>query len=156
VKDLIIVLVSTFIASLFFGLSLSAPKRSLFVASMFGLIGYFVYLVVNKNTGNEYSAAFLGTLAACFPAEIFARLIKTPATVIIFISVIPLVPGLMLYQTMLCFAQNDYAKGSYQIIRTLIYSGAMAIAITISTMLGKQLLAPLFKRINDKKLRNKG
>lgn len=149
--NIIVILIATFTASFLFGLQLSAPKRSVFIAAMLGLVGYSVFLLVNDLAENEYLAAFLGTLAACFPAELFARIIKTPATVIIFISVIPLVPGVMLYQTMLFFAQNNYAEGTYQIIRTFIYAGAMAIAITISTMLGKHLLAPLFKKHNEKK-----
>lgn len=150
--NIVIILIATFVASLFFGLQLSAPKRAVFIAAFLALVGYFVYFLINDLAGNEYLAAFLGTLAACFPAELFARIIRTPATVIIFISVIPLVPGVMLYQTMLYFAQNNFAEGTYQIIRTLIYAGAMAIAITISTMLGKHLLAPLFKKRNEKKI----
>ncbi|HAN21856.1 MAG: hypothetical protein A2Y15_06395 [Clostridiales bacterium GWF2_36_10] len=154
-ENILIVLVSTFLAALFFGLQLSAPKRTLIIAPLLGIFGYFVYLYTNNLTDSEYSAAFFGTLAACMPAELFARIIKTPATVIIFISVIPLVPGVMLYQTMLYFAENNFNAGAYEITRTLIYSGAMAIAITISTMFGKHLFAPLIKLINEKKLRNK-
>ncbi|PKM62906.1 MAG: hypothetical protein CVU97_03025 [Firmicutes bacterium HGW-Firmicutes-21] len=153
--ELLITLTATFFASLFFGLSLSAPKRTLFVAPVLGLTGYLVFTLINNATGSEYSAAFFGTLAACIPAEVFARIIKTPATVIIFISVIPLVPGMMLYQSMLFFAQNNFTSGTYEIIRTLVYSGCMAIAITVSTVLGKQLLTPLFKRINAKKIGSK-
>ena len=153
--NIVFSIIATFAAALFFGMQLSAPKRAVVISAILGLVGYFVFFICNEYTDNEYLAAFLGTLAACFPAEIFARIIKTPATVIIFISVIPLVPGVMIYQSMLFFAQNDFTEGSYQIMRTFIYSGAMAIAITISTILGKQLLAPIFKKIREKKHTNK-
>jgi len=146
----IVTIISALTAPLFFGLSLSAPKRSLYVAPLLGLIGYLVFTVVRNATGSDYTAAFFGTLVACLPAEAFARIIKTPATVIIFISIIPLVPGIMLYQTMLYFAGNDFNSGSTQIIRTLVYSGCMAIAITLSAMVGKLIYTPLFKKINDK------
>lgn len=101
--------------------------------------------------GSEYGAVFFGALAASIPAEIFARTIKTPATVIIFVAVIPLVPGLKLYQSMLYFAQSNVAEGTYEIVQTMIYTGYMAIAITISTMLGKFVINPLFIRMRAKK-----
>jgi uncharacterized membrane protein YjjB (DUF3815 family) len=149
-EKLIFPVLSTFFASLFFGMSLAAPKRTLVAASFLGFLGFLVYEIIVESGGSEYSAAFFGTLAACIPAEIFARTIKTPATVIIFISVIPLVPGLMLYQAMLFFAQNQLLEGASMLIRTLIYACCMAIAVTISTMTGKHLLNPLFKIINRK------
>ena len=141
---------ATFFASLFFGMSLAAPKRVLLASSVLGFFGFLVYEMIFESTGSEYSAAFFGTLAACIPAEVFARTLKTPATVIIFISIIPLVPGLMLYQAMLNFAKNQLIDGSNLLIRTLIYSCCMAIAVTISTMAGKHLLNPLLKKINEK------
>lgn len=142
--------VATFFASLFYGLSLAAPKRSLIAASFLGFLGFFVYSILYEYTGSEYSAAFFGTLAACIPAEFLARTIKTPATVIVFISIIPLVPGLMLYQAMLFFAQYQLLEGASMLIRTLIYACCMAIAVTISTMTGKYLFNPLFKKLNRK------
>ena len=150
-KELLLPLAATFFASLFFGLSLSAPKRSLVAAPALGMLGYLVFTLVKNATGSDFGAAFFGTLAASLPAEVFARTIKTPATVIIFISIIPLVPGMMLYQAMLHFAQNNFAAGSYEIVSTLVYAVCMATAITVSTMLGKLILTPLFKAINNKK-----
>ncbi len=141
---------ATFFASLFFGMSLGAPKRTLIAASFLGFLGFLVYEIIYESAGSEYSAAFFGTLAACIPAELFARTIKTPATVIVFISIIPLVPGLMLYQAMLFFAQNQLIEGASMLLRTLIYACCMAIAVTISTMTGKHLFNPLFKKINRK------
>lgn len=150
-KELIFPIISTFFASFFFGLSLSSPKRSLLVSAFLGFFGFLVYSLIKHSMGSEYGAVFFGALAASIPAEIFARTIKTPATVIIFVAVIPLVPGLKLYQSMLYFAQSNVAEGTYEIVQTIIYTGFMAIAITISTMLGKFVINPLFIRMRAKK-----
>lgn len=145
--------IAALFAPLFFGMANFAPKRSLYVAPVLGLMGYLVYEIINGATGSIYVAVFFGSLVASLPAEAFARIVKTPATVIIFISVIPLVPGVMLYRTMLHFVSNDFANGAYEMISTLLYSGSMVIAITISAMVGKFVFTPLFAKAgaSDKK-----
>lgn len=139
---------AAFVASLLFGMSLSAPRRTLPVSATLGCAGYLIYLFIYDGTEGSvtmYSGAFFGALAASLAAEVFARTLKTPATVIIFVSIIPLVPGVMLYKTMLMFAEGDYASGGNKLIITLIYTGCLSIAVTVSAMLGKQVISPIFK-----------
>jgi len=78
---------------------------------------------------------FLGTLAIALFGELCARKIKMPATIFIFPALVPIVPGLGLYQMMLEFVQNDVYEALLVGIKTLSYIGAMSVAIALVSLI---------------------
>lgn len=82
---------------------------------------------------------FLGTLVIALLGELLAKLIKMPATIFIFPAVIPMVPGLGLYQTMLAFVQNDIPSALNIGVDTLVNIGAMAIAMTLISIIAPKI-----------------
>ena len=95
--------ISAFGASLFFSLSLRGPRRTLIAASALGMAGQVIYSALKAPLGDN-TAVLIATFAICIAAELFSRPLKAPVTVISFPAVIPLVPGVMLYRTMLCLS----------------------------------------------------
>lgn len=131
---MIIDLICSFIATWFFALVMNAPRKSLIYSSFIAAIGYFVYsMCVNYN--QQLIGFFLGTLIISLLGELCARKIKMPATIFIFPAVVPIVPGLGLYQTMLEFAQNDIYEALLIGVKTLLNIGAMAIAIAFVSLI---------------------
>lgn len=127
-------LIYSFIATYFFALIMNAPKKSLILSSIIASIGYFIYSVcLSYNQG--LMGSFLGTLIIAFFGEICARKIKMPATIFIFPGIVPIVPGLGLYQMMLEFVQNDVYEALLVGIKTLSHIGAMAIAIALVSLI---------------------
>jgi uncharacterized membrane protein YjjB (DUF3815 family) len=63
--------------------------------------------------------------------EIFARRFKMPATIFIFPAIIPIVPGLGLYETMLAFVQNDILSALEIGADTIFNIVSMAIAMAL-------------------------
>ena len=130
---MILDLIYSFIATYFFALIMNAPKKSLIFSSLIASLGYFIYsLCINFN--QQIMGFFLGTLIIALLGEICARKIKMPATIFIFPALVPIVPGLGLYQMMLKFVQNDIYEALLVGINTLSYIGAMSVAIALVSL----------------------
>jgi len=70
------------------------------IGSVLGALGYFIYTNL-VFTDNVYLQTFIGMLAVSLLSEMFARMLKAPATIFIIIGCFPLVPGSGIYNTML-------------------------------------------------------
>lgn len=132
--DILKIFFYCFIATYFFALLMKAPKRAMSVQALTGTLGYLSYLVF-FNLGNEMIGFFIGTLIIALSGEYFARKLTMPASVLIFPAVIPMVPGLGLYQTMLSFIQGDIPLALETGVTTLTSIGAMAIALTTAGLI---------------------
>ncbi len=125
-------------ATMFFALSVKASFKAAAVAGALGGGGYVMYILL-CNVISGASAIFFATLTVCLLAECAARFLKTPATVISIPAIIPLVPGLMLYKTLRIFGTGDNIGGAEMLVQTLIFTGCMSLAVTLSTILAKYL-----------------
>lgn len=137
-KELILYMIYCFMSTWFFALIMNSPKKVLPFSSGIAAIGYVVYLLCS-NVGQLMIGFFLGTLVIAFFGEICARLIKMPATIFIFPAVMPIVPGLGLYQTMFAFVQNDI-PGALEIgVQTILNIGAMSIAMALMSLIATKI-----------------
>lgn len=125
-------------ATLFFALSVRSTLKNAFIAGGLGGLGYVLYVSLGTLLSDS-GAVFFATLAACLGAEVVARLIKSPATVFSIPAIIPLVPGIMLYQTMLKFGEGNNAAGTNSAVATILVAGSMSLAVTIATLVAKQM-----------------
>lgn len=126
-------------ASCAFGLLLRQPLNTLPYTALIGLNGYVVYLLLSGSTLAYFAAA----LAVGLLCELTAR-VKARATSIFLVSaIIPLVPGLGLYRTMLFIASQQYGQALSTGVSTLGGIGAIALAITISTSIFANLRLPI-------------
>lgn len=128
-------------ASAFFGELLRQPRGSIPYTALIGLNGYIIYLLLNSNT----LAFFVAALAVGLLCELTARIQHRATTVYLVAAIIPLVPGLGLYRTMMFIAQDDYNQALSMGVQTLAGLGAIAVALTISTTLFANLRLPLLK-----------
>ncbi len=108
-----------------------SPKNTLPAASLISAIAYIVYRLININAGKEIFAYFIASLVISVLSEILARIYKKPSTVFIFPGIIPLVPGVGLYNSMLYLIRHDYGMFTATAVNTLFISGAIAIAVAI-------------------------
>lgn len=120
-KPEIIQLITSFLGSLGFAVIFNLKKRHLFLGSLGGVFCWGAYLI----TEYFYSGVFLPTLVASAVAaayaEIFARIIKAPATVIFVSAIIPLIPGSSLFYTMSNIVSGEIALFKSYGIRTILY-----------------------------------
>ncbi len=134
IKELILNIVYCFTATWFFALIMNSPRNVLFHSSIIASAGYTVYFLC-IGMGKIKLGFFLGTLIIVFSGEILARFIKMPATIFIFPALIPMVPGLGLYQTMLAFVQDDIFGALKIGVNTILNIGSMSIAMALMSLI---------------------
>lgn len=126
-------LVGSAVASGFFALLFHAPKRSIVPASLVAMAGYGVYLAGEALTGSLVAGNLFGAMVIAALGEWLARRMRMPATIFVSIGVLPLVPGLGLYNTMLNLVQNELETGARSGLETLMVAGAIAMGIALVT-----------------------
>ncbi len=136
-RDMIIQLISGAIGSLGFAIIFHVQKKYAVHVLSGSIICWFVYLAATAwFGGNEI---FLPTLISGFVtaiyAEILARVCKAPSTVFFMTSIIPLIPGRLLFYFMQAIVQEQYSKvseyGSSTFLTALGIALGMSAAWTI-------------------------
>ena len=122
-----------FAATAAFGFIMSAPLKSIPISSLIATIGYLIYLYIHPTS--EIAGYFIGTFVITFLGELGARIMKMPATIFIFPGVIPLVPGVGIYNTMTAFVNGDIQSGVSLGFSTCAIAGSMAMAMAVGNMI---------------------
>ena len=98
---LLVRLLTSFLCSIAFAVTFRVATRHLLAAGCSGVLVYFVYhLTLCIDPSMLFAAAFLSTTAGAIFAEVYARVRRTPVTVILSAAIIPTVPGGDIYYTM--------------------------------------------------------
>lgn len=122
-------------AGFMFSLMLNQPLRLLWTGPVFSVIGYALFDLLGQTT----VAYFAASLLICVICETAARLIKCTATILITVSVIPMVPGVGLYRTMLYLTRGEYRAAADMGAETLLGILSIALAITATSLLFVQI-----------------
>jgi uncharacterized membrane protein YjjB (DUF3815 family) len=138
-------------AAMFFAFLFNVPKISIPITALLGGIGYVVFLIVGEQSSSQMFGFFIGTTVITILSEIAARIMKLATTIFVSIAIIPLVPGLGLYKTMLFIVQNNYELALSTGIQTMSAAGTMAMAIAITTLLYRFIIN-LIAKINKSKV----
>lgn len=128
-----------------FSIFFNSPKKLLLPSSVVGGVGWIIYLVMSVHFDNPLVYAFTAAIFIAVSSEIFARLLKQPAIVIIIPGILPLVPGISLYNTVLYTIQKKYELAAS--------TGTRAIIISIGISLGILVVASLSRMFNIYKLK---
>lgn len=123
-----------------YGIFMSAPRKALFLSALSGAVAYFVYRLLAVVLHHELIGYFAAAFLAAASAELFARFFRMPATVFVMPSLIPLVPGIGLYRSMLCLVQNDLDGFLAAGTRTVLISGIIAAAVAVTNSAARHIL----------------
>ena len=116
----------------FYGRLMAVPQKPLWFASLNGAVAYVAYRLIFLLAGHELVGYLVASFLVAASSEILARLLKKPATVFVLPGIIPLVPGVGLYRTMLCLVQNDLNGFVSVGVRTLFISGIIAVTVAVT------------------------
>lgn len=97
-----------------------------------GAVGWLVYLLFG-NMESEVVRYFLATIVVALLSEVFARIMKAPATIFLIIGIVPLVPGGGLYYAMDALINADYVSFGQKGIETAACAGAIAAGVSVVT-----------------------
>ncbi len=124
-------ILACFAASMFYCVIMSLPKKALIASSVTASVSYLIFRFMLVEAEEELIGYVLAALFAAVLSEILARVCKMPATIFIFPAVIPLVPGLGLYRTMLCLIRNDMKGFASEGMNTILISGIIAVTVAL-------------------------
>lgn len=138
----VIQLVTAAAGSLFFSMLFNIRGNRLAPAAIGGAVSWGGYLIGMQFTDSNAVCIFIASVVLTIYAECFARILKTPATVFLVSSAVPLIPGGNLYQTMYYAVVKEYeafsAMGMYTL--SIALSIALGILCTTSCIRGWQKL----------------
>ncbi|SFS40529.1 threonine/serine exporter family protein [Paenibacillus sp. 453mf] len=128
--------VTSFIASLAFGIIFNAPRKMLFPCGIVGMLGWIIYDIMEPGY-EAVSATLMATLVIGVLSQVFARLYKHPVIIFSVAGIIPLVPGGMAYNAMRYFVQNDYTAAVELAAKALMIAGSIAVGLILSEVLNQ-------------------
>lgn len=146
----------SFIGSLCFGFIFNIRGKKIIFAGIGGAISqgfYAVFLLIISSSTVSYLFA---TIITAVYAEILARIEKSPATVFLVPSIIPLVPGGMIYYTMVYYLSGENSLFFNKFLETLGVAGALAMGILIVSSVNKVIRVAIAKRNKRKLMRSGG
>lgn len=83
-----------------FSVLLKVSKQKIIFTIIGGTISAVIYTLFIHSGNGTFQSTFWAMTAVCIYSEVLARIIKTPASVILLPSSIPLLPGGSLYYTL--------------------------------------------------------
>jgi uncharacterized membrane protein YjjB (DUF3815 family) len=118
------------VATLGFGLLFNVPRHALLACCITGAIGRVVRMGAIDAGASLAGASYIGSLAVAMTGYLLARAYRTPRMVFTVTGVIPMVPGVPAFSTMLHIASGNYDEGVANAIQTLLIGGALAMGLT--------------------------
>lgn len=127
------------ISTVGFAIFLNTPALTLIPAGITGGIGWSIYFYLMQITLSSIFSNFIAALVVGLLSEILARRLKHPAILFVIPGIIPLVPGLGMYNTMLYLVQRNFDLAIATGTDVLFVGGAISLGVLISTSLARTI-----------------
>jgi len=141
------------IAAIGFAVISNPPRKAIFVSAFLAAIGHSLRFFLLKS-GLEISlATFISASFIGLMSILFARLIHCPAEVFSFPSLLPMIPGLFAYRTILGlirFMQSSDDIQSQINLMSIFHNGFTALFILLALVIGVSLPVLLFPKYSFK------
>jgi len=134
-KSVIIQLITSFFGSLGFAVIFNLRKKYIIQASIGGIVCWGAYLLTNLASNGVFLPTLVATAVAALYAEILARILKVPTTVIFISAIIPLIPGSSLFYTMSSIVWVDISVFEKYGTNTILFVLGIASGISIVSSL---------------------
>ena len=151
---LIINFIFSALATAGFSIFFNSPKRSLIPVGVIGGIGWTIYMILFDISGNAILANFFAASFISLVSEILARKMKFPAIIFAIPGILPLIPGLGLYKTMLSLVEGNYTNAVSIGTNAVFVSASIAMGVLLITSLVNTYYIVISK-IRKKKLQLK-
>ncbi|WP_297136543.1 threonine/serine exporter family protein [Terrisporobacter sp.] len=133
-----------------FSIFFNSPKRSLIPVGVIGGIGWTIYMILFDISENAILANFFAASFISLVSEILARKMKFPAIIFAIPGILPLIPGLGLYKTMLFLVEGNYTDAVSVGTNAVFVSASIAMGVLLITSLVNTYYIIRTKIINKK------
>lgn len=127
----LIQLITSFFGSLGFAIIFNLRKKHLVFASLGGVFCWGAYLLMDMLYQGVFIPTLVASAVAALYAEVFARILKAPATVIFVSAIIPLIPGSSLFYTMSSIVSGEIELFKNYGIETILFVLGITSGISI-------------------------
>ncbi len=103
----LIQLLTAFLGSLGFALVFNLDRKYIIPAAIGGFFCWGAYLLIDAFSQGIFIPSLVSAAVAALYAELAARLLRVPATIIFVSAIIPLIPGSSLFYTMSYAVSGD-------------------------------------------------
>ena len=150
-----ILIAATIISSAGFALYFGVEKKHFIWALVSSVICCVAYEIAFLLGCGMFVSAFIGAGFSAAYSDIMAHKLKVPATMMIIIGILPLVPGSKLYYTMLSVVQNDVAGFNKNATAALLLAAGIAVGVITVNAISRPINAKI-SEINSKIHTSKG
>ncbi|RDU64698.1 threonine/serine exporter family protein [Helicobacter sp. MIT 14-3879] len=134
------------VAGLGFAYACNPPKRTLLISALLAAIAHAFRFYMQQNNFGITSATFFSAFSVGILGLIFAKKLKCPTEIITFPAILPMIPGMYAYRTILSivsFSSSNDINTQYKLlveitnnlITTLSVALAIAVGISISLLI---------------------
>jgi len=139
------------IAAIGFAVISNPPRNAIFVSAILAALGHALRFFLIKSgldisLSTFVAATFIGLLSI-----VFARIIHCPAEVFSFPSLLPMIPGMFAYRTILSvirFMQNSDVIKSQQFMMDFFHNGMTTLFILLALVVGVSLPILFFPKLS--------
>lgn len=131
--DAIIEIAAAFLGTFGFGILFNIRGKRLVWTSLGGLLAWAMFLVLGLVIEGEPIRYLIVSMFTTVYSEIMARKLKTPVTTACIITLIPLVPGGVLYNATTAALSGDMELFIPRLVNTAELAVAMSLGIVIVT-----------------------
>lgn len=116
-----------------FGYALWTNVRAglLVPAMLGGIVSWVTFLFISQFIEGPFIPCLVASAVSALYAELLATRFKVPSSIFFIVSVIPLIPGRLLFFTMSSAVIADWSAMSYYASQTFLYAAAIAIGISV-------------------------
>jgi uncharacterized membrane protein YjjB (DUF3815 family) len=137
------------IAATGFAVISNPSRKAVFVSALLAAVGHALRFTLIKS-GLEISlATFVAATCIGLLSILFARIIHCPAEVFSFPSLLPMIPGLFAYRTILSlirFMQNSDTIKSQEYLMNIFHNGFTTLFILLALVIGVSLPVLFFPK----------
>lgn len=144
-----------FIGSLGFAIIFNIKGKNLIAASFGGGISWLIFQLCSSAGLSTSTALFTATIIVTIYSEFMAKIMKSPATIFVICSIIPLVPGSGMYYTTFESVNGNFSGSLTQGIKTLFDAGAIAVGIIFVSSIARIFKSKKYKKLYDIQESNK-
>lgn len=123
--------ICAFTGALSFGVLFNIRGKNLVFAALGGSLSWFAFLISKSFIPTEIGQYFIAAAVISFYSECMAIIRKVPVTIFLVTSMIPLVPGGVLFYTMQNFFQGETTLGAEMGLKAFGIAGAIAMGILL-------------------------
>ena len=141
------------IAATGFAVISNPPKRAIAVSALLAAVGHaFRFYMMHSWSIDISSATFIAAFTIGMLGVLTAKLVKGPAEIFAFPSLLPMIPGVYAYKTILALMQfmqeNQDMETMNRLIVDIFKNGITAFFIIFSLVIGIAIPLLMFKRLN--------